>query len=840
MTQYTIEQIFKITKGNLLRVAHQQPIAHLLIDSRKISQTEQTVFFAIKGNRQDGHQYIKSLYEKGIRNFIIEEEIDLLQVPMANVLQVKNSITALQQITAAHRQQFQIPVIGITGSNGKTVVKEWLNQLLEADFKIVRSPKSYNSQIGVPLSVWQMNETHQLAIFEAGISQPYEMQNLEKIIKPTVGIFTNVGEAHSEGFLNVRQKINEKLQLFSLSQQVIYCKDYVELHDSILNFKSKIANDGNDNRFNLFSWSFKLEADLQIIELHEQQLKTTIDAIFKGNKISITIPFSDKAAIENAIHCWAYLLLNNYAGEIISQRMMQLTNIGMRLELKEANNNSSLINDSYNSDINSLTIALDFLHHQKQHDKHTLILSDILQSGKSDFELYQEVADMLKAKPVQRLIGIGKGICKQQKTFQQLENTELHFYPDTTNFIQDFDMQLFNNESILLKGARIYEFEKISQLLEKKAHETVMEINLTALLHNFKTYQAMLKPSTKIMVMVKAFSYGSGSFEIANLLQFHHADYLAVAYADEGVELRNNGILLPIMVMCPEQRSFDTIIKNRLEPELYSMDILNELLEVLKKYYTGYDLLPLSIHLKLDTGMKRLGFEPNQISKLISILNENKSFIKVKSIFSHLAGSENETHDEFSLQQINLFKKMAAELENGIGYKTIKHILNSGGIVRHNAHQMDMVRLGIGLYGYDSSSEMQSKLKMVSTLKTTVLQVKNIEAAETIGYSRKGRIDGQGKIATVGIGYADGYRRVLGNGKSSMLLKGKLAKTVGNICMDMSMLDVSHIDQVKAGDVVTVFGENPTLAMLSEWEGTIPYEILTGISKRVKRVYFEE
>lgn len=840
MNNYTIDFIFKITKGTLLRVAHHEPIYHLLIDSRKLTQTNNTLFFAIKGARQNGHQYIQLLYDKGIRNFIIEEEIDVLNFPAANFIKVKNSIEALQQITAFHRHQFQIPIIGVTGSNGKTVVKEWLYQILEQDFKIVRSPKSYNSQIGVPLSVWQINDNHQLGIFEAGISQPYEMQNLEKIIKPTVGIFTNIGEAHGEGFLNVRQKINEKLQLFAFSNHIIYCKDYEELHNAAVNFKSKIANDGNDERFNLFSWSFKNEANLKINEIISEGMKSTIHATFNDNSISITIPFSDKASIENAIHCWAYMLLHHYDNNIIQQRMMHLTNIGMRLELKEATNNCSLINDSYNSDINSISIALDFLHHQKQHDKHTVILSDILQSGKSDYDLYNEVIDLIKAKRINRFIGIGKNICRQQKQFTQLENIELHFYPDTNNFIQDFDLQLFNNEAILLKGARAFEFEKISMLLEKKAHETVLEINLSALVHNFKTYQSMLHPKTKIMVMVKAFSYGSGSYEIANLLQFHHADYLAVAYADEGVELRNNGILLPIMVMCPEQRSFDTIIKNRLEPEIYSLEILQDLIDTIQRFYVGYDLLPLSIHLKLDTGMRRLGFDESELDTLIEKLNEHKKIIQVKSIFSHLSASESSEHDDFSNYQINLFEKMTAKIETKIGYKFLKHILNSGGIVRHNNHQMDMVRLGIGLYGYDSAVEIQNKLKTVSTLKTTVLQVKNILSDETIGYSRKGKLATNGKIATVGIGYADGYRRVLGNGKSKMLVKGELAKTVGNICMDMCMLDVSHIPNVKAGDLVTVFGENPTLTELADWEGSIPYEILTGISKRVKRIYFEE
>jgi alanine racemase len=838
---YTIEQLFKATKGTLIKVVHKNPIEHLLIDSRKLHHAATSIFFAINGIRNNGHQFIEELYNKGVRNFVIEQDVDYSKFSLANFILVANAIKALQQITAIHRQKFNYPVIGITGSNGKTVVKEWLYQLLQKKHKIIRSPRSYNSQIGVPLSVWPFSNDYNLAIIEAGISQPNEMINLEKIIKPTIGVFTNIGEAHGEGFLNIRQKINEKLQLFAFAKHIVYCRDYDELNNAIITFRAKVQQDEINDRFIPLCWSIKSEADLRILKM-EQPLPncTKITGIYKGSTTSITIPFTDSASIENAINCWLILLLLEWSNADINKGFAQLVSVGMRLELKEANNNCSLINDSYSNDISSLTIALDFLAQQNQHAKKTVILSDILQSGKNDIDLYALVVELIHKKNINKIIGIGKAIGRQAKYFQALEGVACYFYDSTSSFISNHSFSEFQNEVILLKGARIFEFEKISKLFERKAHETVLEVNLSAVAYNLKIYQGLIKPSTKIMAMVKAFSYGSGSFEIANLLQFNKVDYLAVAYADEGVALRQAGILLPIMVMCPENSSLDTLIKNNLEPEIFSLPILNQLLDVLQLFESQSPRLPVAIHLKLDTGMKRLGFEQMDLEIAVQTIKEYPHLLKVASVFTHLAASENSTHDAFTESQFALFNKWSNYIEDELGYPVLKHCLNSAGIVRHGNQQHNMVRLGIGLYGVEPIPQKPIGLKFVSTLKTAILQIKEVRANDTVGYSRLGSLPNGGKIATVGIGYADGLHRSLGNGAAQMFICGQLASTVGNICMDLCMLDISHIPQAKVGDEVIVFGNQPTITQLAEWQQTISYEVLTNISSRVKRIYFEE
>lgn len=839
---YTINEIFSITRGTLLKVSHTGGISKLLLDSRKLSNAYETLFIAIKGKRNDGHQYIEELYKKGVRNFVVEQSPSLLSFPDANFIQVKDSINALQQIAAFHRQRFHYPVIGITGSNGKTIVKEWLFQLLHKSCSVVKSPKSYNSQIGVPLSVWNMNEAHELGIFEAGISQPNEMDKLERILKPNVGIFTNIGQAHDSGFLNIRQKINEKLQLFSFAEFVVYCHDHAELNNAILNFKAKIVNDDSENRFKLFSWSMQesAEANLKITNIVRNNGTTRIDANYNGQQASIEIPFTDKASIENAINCWAALIvLNKFDATTINQ-FKELSAVSMRLELKEGNNNCSLINDSYSSDISSLIIALEFLQQQQLKPKKTLIMSDILESGKNEFELYEEVVSIIKRFQITKFIGIGKSLKRQQKQFESLEDIELYFYEDTANFLSTHPFDTFQDEAILLKGARVYAFERISALFEKKAHETVLEVNLNSLRHNLNTYRKQLPATTKIMAMVKAFSYGSGSYEIAKHLENNEIDYLAVAYADEGVELRQAGIKTPIMVMCPERNSFDTIIKNNLEPEIYSIEILQELLNQIELYYAESVHLPIRIHLELETGMNRLGFDVQQLELLVQLLQSHSTQIKVASIFSHLAASESADFDSFTKEQISRFESMSSFLIKHCPYPVLRHILNSGGMVRHQEAAYDMVRLGIGLYGADSSNSIQQELEVVSTLKTTVLQIKEISTNETVGYSRRGHLKAGSKIATIGLGYADGLHRKLGNGIGKMEIHGQLVPIVGSICMDMCMLDISEVPNVKVGDEVIVFGKNPSIQQLAEWEGTIPYEILTNISKRVKRVYFEE
>ncbi|WP_423737194.1 bifunctional UDP-N-acetylmuramoyl-tripeptide:D-alanyl-D-alanine ligase/alanine racemase [Chitinophaga caseinilytica] len=829
---YTAESISKILKGELLQQTGHPEIEHILLDSRKLLVAETSLFIPLVSERRNAHQYIDDLYKKGVSNFVVSEPIAQGLYPKANIILVKNTLQALHALVAWHRQQFNIPVIGITGSNGKTIVKEWLYQLLEKDNNIVRSPKSYNSQIGVPLSVWQMKPENDLAIFEAGISQPGEMVNLEKIIRPTIGIFTNIGEAHNEGFLNIRQKVNEKLVLFTRSDVLIYCKDYLALNECVNNFHNLVGKREIENALQLLTWSRKTDADLRIISVDKNDNHTRIDALYKSEPVFIRIPFVDEGSIENAIHCWALMLYLGKPQETIQERMDHLGNIAMRLEMKQGINNCSIINDSYNSDLGSLAIALEFLQQQRQHPTKTVILSDILQSGKSEGSLYEEVAGMLESKGISKLIGIGKNISREKKSFARVKS---EFYASTEEFLQQVNTADFQNESILVKGARVFQFERIGKLLEQKAHQTILEINLTALAHNVKAYQSILKPGTRLMAMVKAFAYGSGSFEIANLLQFHGIDYLAVAYADEGVELRRAGITLPIMVMNPEPSSFDAILQWNLEPELYSMHLL-ELFEESVRYANKSNY---PVHIKLDTGMHRLGFEQQDIPALALRLNAEGLF-RVQSIFSHFAASEDPKKDDFTNMQFDRFQKMSHSLQQQLGYPVIRHIANSAAIHRLPQMQLDMVRLGIGMYGVDSAHDFQDKLRNVSTLKSTVAQVKRIPKGDTVGYGATWQAKATSLIATVRIGYADGYMRALGNGNGKMLIRGKLAPVAGVIAMDMLMLDVTGIPDVAEGDEVIVFGEGLPVENVAKWAGTIPYEILTGISQRVKRVYFQE
>lgn len=829
---YTAESISKILKGELLQQTGHPEIEHILLDSRKLLVAETSVFIPLVSERRNAHQYIDELYKKGVSNFIVSEPVPAGLYPHANIILVKNTMQALHALVAWHRHQFHVPVIGITGSNGKTIVKEWLYQLLEKDYNIIRSPKSYNSQIGVPLSVWQMKEENQLAIFEAGISQPGEMVNLEKVIRPTIGIFTNIGEAHNEGFLNIRQKVNEKLTLFMKSDVLIYCKDYLALNECVNNFHNLVGKREIDNDLQLLTWSRKTDADLRVIGVDKNNNHTRIDALYKQEPLFIRIPFVDEGSIENAIHCWALMLYLGKPQQVIQERMDHLGNIAMRLEMKQGINNCTIINDSYNSDLGSLAIALEFLQQQRQHPVRTVILSDILQSGKSEGSLYEEVAGMLEQKGIQKLVGIGKNISREKQSFSKVNAI---FFASTEEFLQQVNTSGFQNESILVKGARIFQFERIGKLLEQKAHQTILEIDLSAIAHNIKAYQALLKPGTKLMAMVKAFSYGSGSYEIASLLQFHGVDYLAVAYADEGVELRRAGITLPIMVMNPEPSTFEAILQWNLEPELYSMHILDQFEEVVR--YANRTDYP--VHIKLDTGMHRLGFEEQDLKVLVQRLQLDGLF-RVQSIFSHLAASEDPGKDDLTKKQYERFIKMSAALQQQLGYAVIRHIANSAAIHRHPGLQQDMVRLGIGMYGVDSADLFQDKLRNVSTLKTTVAQLKQIPAGDTVGYGGTWKASAPSVVATVRIGYADGYSRQLGNGKGKMLVRNKLAPVAGVVAMDMLMLDVTHIPDVAEGDEVIVFGEALPVQQVAEWAGTIPYEILTGISQRVKRVYFQE
>ena len=825
---YNISQIASVINAVTFQKNGEGNIEHLLLDSRKLLFPSTSLFFALGSQRRNGNQFIKELFNKGVQYYVVDEglaEKEMQQFPSATFLRVPEVLQALQALAAFHRKQFAIPVIGITGSNGKTIVKEWLYQLLQNDFNIVRSPKSYNSQIGVPLSVWQMNASHTLGVFEAGISMKAEMERLEKIIKPTIGIFTNIGEAHNEGFENIADKINEKINLFTDTDTVVYCKDEDAVHKALNQLQPK-------NNPLLFNWGHDEDATLCIKTIQVQPFNTVIKAVYNKKKISISIPFTNDAAIKNAITCWCVLLHFNIADELIQERMLQLKPVEMRLELKQGINNCSLINDSYSADITSLSIALDFLQQQQQHPKRTVIISDILQSGKTNKQLYDEVADILQQKNINRVIGIGSEISKHSDVFNGIAETV--FFNSTAEFIQKFPAMHFYNESILLKGARLFEFEQISHLLEEKVHQTVLEINLNAITHNLNTYQRLLNPGVKLMAMVKAFSYGSGGFEIANLLQFHHVDYLAVAYADEGVELRKAGITLPIMVMNAEEVTYDVLVQHNLEPELFSFGILSTFEDYLMR--NGINDYP--VHIKLDTGMHRLGFEPKDIEELCSRLKATSVF-KIQSVFSHLAASDSALHDEFTHAQAKSFLAGCEQIQKITGYTFLRHIANTSAIHRHKALQFDMIRLGIGLYGVDTDTNIQQQLKNVTTLKTTISQIKKIKAGESIGYSRKGVATKDSEIATVRIGYSDGYPRLLSNGVGNMLVNGKPAPVIGNVCMDMTMLDITGID-AQEGDEVIVFGAALPVSQMAALAQSIPYEILTGISQRVKRVYFEE
>ena len=826
MLSYSILNIAEITNATLLQQKNNASIENVLLDSRRVLFPSTSVFFALSGPRRTGADFIQDLYLKEVRNFIVDESFDnndLLKFPEANFLKVKNVLAAFQQLAAHHRNQFTFPVIGITGSNGKTIIKEWLFQLLNTRYNIVRSPKSYNSQIGVPLSVWQINQTHTLGIFEAGISQPEEMKNLQPIINPEIGILSYIGDAHAEGFENIHQKINEKLQLFTSSKVLIYCSENKLINECIDLFVNNV-----NKKIQLFSWSRTSAADLHISSIEINKEATCIHCVFKNEKFNFSIPFTDEASVYNAITCCATLLYMGLSKNDITESTNEIRRVAMRLELKQGNNQCAIINDSYSADIDSLNIALDFLSQQDLHTKKTVILSDVLQSGIADDILYSQIAAILKQKNIHRFIGIGPNMMRNANSFNALPNKL--FFLSTTDFIQSINEINFQDETILLKGARVFEFERINNIMEQKIHDTVLEINLNSLRNNLKTYRHQLNKNVKLMAMVKAFSYGSGSHEIAYLLQHEAIDYLAVAYTDEGVDLRKAGIRLPIMVMNTTETGFDNLLLYKLEPEIYSFNVL----KAFRNYLKNRNITEYPIHIKLDTGMHRLGFMQENIVELCELLKDEKVF-KIKSVFSHLVASENAEQDDFTLHQASLFSSMALQIEKTTGYIFIKHLSNTSAIHRHAQLQFDMVRLGIGLYGVDEQLSLQN----VTTLKTTIAQIKKLKKGDTVGYGRKGILLRDSTVATVRIGYADGYPRVLGNGAGKMMVNGTLAPVVGNICMDMTMLDITDVP-AEEGDEVIVFGEQLSVKIISQLANTIPYEILTNISQRVKRVYYEE
>ena len=823
MENRLLSRFKEVVGGEFLQQGSQDvEVKDLLIDSRKVTQGGQGCFFALRTAHRDGHQFLEEAYAKGVRVFVVDRVLDLKKLKDATVIKVRDTMLTIQKLGGGQRKKHDFPVLSITGSNGKTIVKEWLFHILSKEKKTVKNPKSYNSQIGVALSLWQCKQAHQFGIFEAGISEPGEMQALQQMILPQVGLITNIGSAHDENFKSRDEKAKEKFLLFKGCQQLIYCKDDVEVVKQVNNLNKQV---------NLFSWSRQEKADLMIISAEVGVNSTQIKGKFEGKIGEVEIFFTDDASIENAIHCWAALLALGHDTALIKKGLKELLPVAMRLELKQGINNSTIINDSYSSDLLSLKIALDFTQQQLQHKSKTLILSDILESGSEPQALYQEVNKMLEGSGINKLIGIGKSITANAKEFSQ----DKRFYSDTESFLQKHDFGAFSSETVLIKGARAFGFERISDQLEQKKHTTVMEVNLSAVQHNLNYFKKKLKSGVRLMVMVKAYSYGAGAFEVANLLQFNKIDYLGVAYADEGISLRKAGVNVPIMVMNPDPQAYEKMIRYGLEPEIFNTKTLESFEQALHKIGRHS---PYPIHLKIDTGMHRLGFSTNEVPELINKIKD-KSSVEVRSVFSHLATSDEELMENHTKAQIKSFVEVKKLFTGSLRKDPFFHILNSAGILSMPEAQFGMVRLGLGLYGISPKVETAKFLREVSTLKTSVSQIRSLPFGSTVGYSRAGLLSRNSTVATIPIGYADGLGRAMGNGNGYVLIKGKKACVIGNVCMDMCMVDVTNLD-VQEGDEVIVFGKGLKIAVFAKNMGTIVYEALTGISPRVKRIYFQE
>ncbi len=813
--------IAEIINGKLIGPPN-LPVTEIITDSRLKSYTEGLVFFAIKGKNHDGHLFIKSLYQSGIRIFVVERLPDQPEICTdAAFILTDDTIASLQLLASYKRKAFMSPVIAVTGSTGKTIVKEWLADVLGLVTPVIRSPKSYNSQIGVPLSVWKLDEKYKLGIFEAGISLPGEMDKLQKIINPDIGVLTNIGDAHRENFPDNKIKAEEKLKLFTNAFLIIYCSDNELVHRLILNnekFKSK----------RLIDWSFENTAAKIFVKKDSLPgSKTGIQMSFNGVINHFEIPFTDRASVENAVTVASVCLALGTSPDIIGRGLVRIVSVAMRMEMKSGINNCQLIEDYYNSDPGSLGMAIEYLR-QQNNRKTTLILSDFVQSGRDEEDLYGEVAGLVKNTGIDKFIGIGEALIRNSSLFEN----NARFYNSTDEFVHSFNGGDFRNEIILLKGARIFEFEKIGKLLEQQIHQTVLEINLDAISHNLNEFRRHLNPGTRIMAMVKAFAYGAGPAEIAALLEYHRVSYLAVAYADEGVELRNAGVTLPIMVMNPDPSASELIIRYNLEPEIFSFSSFDMFTGVASKH----GLIDYPVHIKIDTGMHRLGFMPDDVKNLAERIKTSEC-IKIISVFTHLAGSEDPALDHFSERQVEVFLKAVSQIQEETGYPFLRHVLNSSGIARLPQYQFEMVRPGIGIYGVGHFDGLN--MKIAGRFKTRISQVKEIQAGEPVGYGCADVSDYERIIAILPVGYADGLNRKLGNRNGSLFIKGVRVPLIGNICMDMCMADITGLN-ANTGDEAEIFGENITIDEIAIKCQTIPYEILTSIPGRVKRVFFRE
>lgn len=819
---YTAASIAHILGAHLVRDEGAEPVMHLVYDTRRISFPEASLFICLEGPHNDGHRYIADAYKAGVRNFLVSKGSSLPAMPGASVVLVPDTLAALQHLAAWHRQQFKIPVIGVTGSNGKTVVKEWLYQLLQQDYKIARSPRSHNSQIGVPLSVWQLDSTHTLAIFEAGISAPGEMDRLEEIIKPTVGILTNIGAAHDAGFSSRKEKLQEKMKLFAGVEVLI---------GRFTDLEHAGVNDGTQ----VLSWSFGDEGGLRVEKLTSKQ-HTLLKTNYQGQGFELDIPYTDEASIENVTHCWMLLMWLGKSNKDIQERFSQLHKVDMRMQLLQGLHDCLIINDSYSADLDSLQVALQFQHQQRTGLNKTAILSDFLQTGLDEKKLYGQIMSLLQAHGVGKLVAIGPAFSSfLADHYQGSKGMAIQTFSDAEAFISHFRASQFSKELILVKGSRNFHLEKIVSLFIQKKHQTTLQINLDALAHNLRVFRRKLNPATKIMAMVKAFSYGSGSAEIANVLQYNHVDYLAVAYADEGVQLVDAGITTPVMVMNTDPESFALIIEHGLQPVLYATDMLQSF----ARYLSDQGITHYPVHLEVDTGMNRLGISLDDLEEAISLIKQYPQ-LHIVSAFTHLAGSDSASLDAFTQQQQIKFQKAYQVLEEALGYHPLMHISNSAAVLRHPHLQGNMVRLGIGMYGINPAPGVNLELQPVASLYSTISQVRRVKQGDSVSYNRSGIMEKDALLGVVRIGYADGYSRRFSRGVGSMWVRGQLAPVVGNVCMDMTMIDITGIEGVQEGDTVEIFGTNLPVERLAAWIDTIPYEILTGVSQRVKRVYLSD
>ncbi|PSL00495.1 bifunctional UDP-N-acetylmuramoyl-tripeptide:D-alanyl-D-alanine ligase/alanine racemase [Cecembia rubra] len=819
MQSLTLDQLLSLLHAEIQVSDKNVLISEIAIDSRNILQPENTLFVALKGAKFDGHDFIPEVIEQGVKSFLVREDFDLTQTYLghANLIKVKNTLKALQELAAYQRSNFKGPLVGITGSNGKTIVKEWLGQVLSQKFAVAKSPKSYNSQVGVPLSIFGIEPGHQVAVMEAGISKPNEMESLASMLMPELGIFTNIGTAHEEGFESMQHKLEEKAKLFVYCNYIIFRKEHFLIADYL---KKTFPSDS------LIAWSDNIGSDYSLTVKKEEQSSKLIMMRPDLSIFTFHVPFSDEASLENIRHVITAALTLGMEEQTIQEGLKHLKAIDMRLTLKPGANESLIIDDTYNNDLAGLRLALDFMAAQRPKKRKVLIISDLLQVGNTN-QVYSEVGRLLEFFGIDYLIAVGEDIqiLKGELPIKQ------DFFASTEELLQNLNIDAFDNDLILVTGARKYGFESVVNRLQQRIHGTTLEINLNALTHNYNFYKTRVNPKTKIMVMVKAFAYGGGASEIANHLQQLKADYLAVAYTDEGVALREEGIRLPIMVLNPVQESFIHLKEHHLEPVVYSPEFFKELAKYCESQQTQ-----MKVHLDLDTGMHRLGFEESHVDELIGLIKTNPQ-LEIASLYTHLAGADESEHEDYTREQFQAFDQMCGKIMGNLNYSPIRHALNSAGIAKYPEHQYDMVRLGIGLYGVEVTGKYDQHLKPISTLKTTISQIKNLKKGQTIGYSRKGVMQEDGQIATIALGYADGYDRRFSNGKGFVLINGKKAPVIGNVCMDMTMIDVSGLN-VKEGDEVIIYGPGISLKELAERIGTIPYELLTNISSRVKRVYY--